>query len=418
MSESVASILRSVRTHEKDIEFIASDDLNVRNRTRTSAFPWRGQFTPGLVEALLEKNDPEEGIVYDPFLGSGTTLSESMRRGRPSSGIELNPAAFVLTRIFEIGSQEQDVRKSLVRRARSVIDNSDPLRAGGLFDQQAFDESGLEEVDVSAPLMVPFSAPLSRLLHAVLLLAMGNSRTTNVERIRKSWRSVENLVLNLPGNPVPCSVELGDARKAKAVKDGSVGLTLTSPPYINVFNYHQNYRPAVEHLGWEVLAAARSEIGSNRKHRTNRFLTVIQYAQDMTMVFRDIVRASMDGAAIVMVVGRESRVMGVPFANSEILMSIGERIPQVAFVRIQERMFTNRYGQQITEDILTFKVNKKTWVQDEPNSELFGRELGVTFLEEQVSGAGESTSLVRGAIDGAGSVFPSAVAVPQAILDS
>ena len=42
-------------------------------------------------------------------------------------------------------------------------------------------------------------------------------------------------------------------------------LALTSPPCINVHNDHQKYRRSVETLAWDVLAVARSEIGSKRR---------------------------------------------------------------------------------------------------------------------------------------------------------
>jgi hypothetical protein len=59
-------------------------------------------------------------------------------------------------------------------------------------------------------------------------------------------------------------------------------LIVTSPPYINVFNYHQNHRAILELLGFDLAAtSAASELGSNRKNRGNRFRTVIQYALDM-----------------------------------------------------------------------------------------------------------------------------------------
>ena len=69
------------------------------------------------------------------------------------------------------------------------------------------------------------------------------------------------------------------------INNDSIDFVITSPPYINVFNYHQNYRKSVEATGFNVLEVARSEIGSNRKFRSNRFLTVIQYALDIYQVF-------------------------------------------------------------------------------------------------------------------------------------
>src|SRR5947208_12976005 len=102
-----------------------------------------------------------------------------------------------------------------------------------------------------------------------------------------------------------------DARRLP-IQDGLIGLVITSPPYINVFNYHQQYRASVEALGWDLLEVARSEIGSNRKHRGNRFLTVIQYCLDMTDAILELRRVCTDGARIILVVGRESNVRKTP----------------------------------------------------------------------------------------------------------
>ena len=52
-------------------------DLNLKERSRTSLFPWRGQFSPQLIEILLNNFAKTNSIVLDPFVGSGTTLFES-----------------------------------------------------------------------------------------------------------------------------------------------------------------------------------------------------------------------------------------------------------------------------------------------------------------------------------------------------
>ncbi|HRF93979.1 MAG TPA: hypothetical protein PLZ51_02230, partial [Aggregatilineales bacterium] len=80
----------------------------------------------------------------------------------------------------------------------------------------------------------------------------------------------------MPYSTMPIDVILADAR-AMPVPQQSIDFVLTSPPYINVLNYHQQYRTSIESFGYNILQIAKSEIGSNRKHRSNRFLTVIQY---------------------------------------------------------------------------------------------------------------------------------------------
>ncbi|UJR81462.1 DNA-methyltransferase [Sandaracinus amylolyticus] len=48
-------------------------------------------FPPDLVEPCVLAGCPREGLVLDPFAGSGTTLQVALERGRRALGIELNP---------------------------------------------------------------------------------------------------------------------------------------------------------------------------------------------------------------------------------------------------------------------------------------------------------------------------------------
>ena len=59
-----------------------SDDqhrLDIVEKERTSALPWRGQFSPQLIEYLLSKHCKKGDYVLDPFCGSGTVLLEAAR---------------------------------------------------------------------------------------------------------------------------------------------------------------------------------------------------------------------------------------------------------------------------------------------------------------------------------------------------
>jgi hypothetical protein len=103
------------------------------------------------------------------------------------------------------------------------------------------------------------------------------------------------------------------------------------------------------------LEVARSEIGSNRKHRGNRFLTVIQYCLDMTDALRELWRVCMEGARIIQVVGRESNVRKTPFYNGEIVASLGAYCADLTPLVRQERVFKNKFGTLIYEDILHYE---------------------------------------------------------------
>jgi len=168
------------------------------------------------------------------------------------------------------------------------------------------------------------------------------------------------------------------AARALPVESGSVDMVLTSPPYINVHNYHQKFRRSVEAMGWDVLAVARSEIGSNRRNRGNRFLTVIQYALDMALALREMVRATRADARLILVLGRESSVRGARFFNGALVAELAVRSVGLEIERRQERVFRNRYGADIHEDILHFRATCE--VRDEESSIMAARDVAGQVL--------------------------------------
>ena len=77
-------------------EEILQADLNIANKYRSNPLRWKGQFSPQLVQVLLDKYSVNNSVVFDPFLGSGTVLLESGIAGLKASGTEINPAAVML----------------------------------------------------------------------------------------------------------------------------------------------------------------------------------------------------------------------------------------------------------------------------------------------------------------------------------
>lgn len=401
----VLEAVERVRGRRVDREFVPQELLDVAARERVSAFPWRGQFTPGLVGVLLDTYARAGAAVLDPFAGSGTTLAEATRRNMAAIGAEVNPAALELARVFTLAElappERKDVLERVRRRLMALIVHGDGQPGGtsrGLLEEVA----GCYE---SAS-----SAYEANVIAVAMMMAMGDSRALQAGRLDRALSQVTDIVTGLPAAVVPCAVHLADARRLP-VPENSVDLVITSPPYINVFNYHQNYRPAIECLGWNVLSAAQTEIGANRKHRQNRFRTVVQYAQDIMLAMREFQRVCRPGAHAVIVIGRESRVRGVAFANGEIVGCLAELMPGFEFVRWQERSFTNRFGEKIYEEILTFAVTPAA-----PEAELLplATETGRQMLLEgrARAGSGQVAQEIEAAIECSGLVRPSAEFAP------
>ena len=265
------------------VEFeLDQDRLNIAARTRTSRLPWRGQFSPELIEYLIDCVCPDSQWLLDPFCGSGTVLYEALHKGKNAIGAEVNPAAWHLATLAKFGTLSTPEKHLVMRRLRKVATDFGFVReamAVSAGNQRAF----LDAIRGEPHLFV------RQALAAVMLLGMGNGDELSPNAIARGGFATSTLLNGLKGLSGAAECHLADARLLP-LEDASIDAVITSPPYINVFNYHQNYRPAAELLEWLPLEAARSEIGANRKHRMNRFLTVVQYTLDMAQCLAELSR--------------------------------------------------------------------------------------------------------------------------------
>lgn len=333
---------------QADRKTIRQSKLNISQRVRTSSFPWTGQFSPQLVEELLAAYAPRDGLLLDPFAGSGTCLVEGARFGLSACGAEINPAAVILARVYQMVNlsalERSEVIACMDERLSGLFA---PLFSGGLkgTDERAAIESELVRAWRESP-----DGPARDLAAALVVLCDFYRKKLDSSDARKSWARLKRVVTGLPESHEPVEMRHADARDLPIESD-SVDLVITSPPYINVHNYHQKFRRSVEALGWNVLSIAPSEIGSNRQNRGNRFLTVIQYSLDMALALLEMARVVKSGGRLIAVIGRESSVQGVRFMNSALVAELAVEALGLSIERRQERVFKNRYGVRIYEDI-------------------------------------------------------------------
>lgn len=374
---------------------IPRSELDIAFQTRVNPLPWKGQFSPQLVEVLLREYAASDSRVLDPFVGSGTVLGECVRRRLSASGAEVNPAAAILSRLYEWANRGRGDRQAACDAAFRAVEK----HLAVFIPSQLPDPVDIRPQDVANLAKTHPARGVGQILAAALVLADPTWSAVRPQRLADSLRRVRDVLINLPESPHTISAFESDARQIP-LENGSIDLVLTSPPYINVFNYHQQYRSAVEALGCDVLGAARSEIGSNRKHRMNRFLTVVQYCLDMTAVLEEMKRLLRSSGRMIFVVGRESRVRGMSIYNGDLLGSIAGEAAGLTVTMRQERAFTNRFGERIVEDILHFRT-------DATHQSAFRSpaEIAAATLERLVDrAAGEVRQDIVAAIEAAGTV--------------
>jgi len=341
-----------------DRQSIPQESLDLANKFRASLFPWRGQFSPELVELFLNQYSQDTSVILDPFAGSGTTLFEAARKGLTCYAAEINPSAIEMARTAHFSNLFLAQRKDVIQVAVTLAEGCIHPFTWDLFSyqnleqppQSAFDDS-LESVFNNLIKQVENRPLVYNLLSNAIIRYMNYNPPRTETDFLRALQEHARIVKSLPYSKRECTVFHADAR-AIPLSDTSVDLIITSPPYINVFNYHQNNRPAMEMIGWNLLDIAKSEIGSNRKNRQNRFLTVVQYALDMLDALKEMRRLLRPSGRAIIVVGRESNVRGLSFKNGLLVSAIALGAAGFNLETRQERKFKNKFGEIIYEDIL------------------------------------------------------------------
>ena len=349
---------------------IPQEKLDIIEKNRANLFAWRGQFSPQLIETILSFYCPSNSVILDPFVGSGTVLLEASYLSLEAYGFEINPAAYIMSHTYEFINDSQ--KKEVLKNLRNIIDQEFPLRIFEVSDQV---ENLVDKLQNTRNMLPDRSKVLFDAL--VIILDVCKNKITQ-EFIQKKFSHLSNIITNLPYSQKPIRVGLSDARSLP-LENNQIDFVVTSPPYINVFNYHQNYRQSAEILGWDLLKIAKSEIGSNRANRSNRFYTVVQYCLDMGDILKELARVSKQQARIVLIVGQESNVLGVPFYNADIIEKIGIKAKLFQKVLRQKRKFKNKFGKVIIEDIINF-INLNNQVSQEVIEQI-SREVAFEVLE-------------------------------------
>jgi DNA modification methylase len=340
------------------------------------------KFIPQIVSRLAEKYTKEGDLVVDPFGGCGTTLVESKVMGRPSVGVDINPVAVLITKAKITPIDPQKIEKAFVAlKARldtyskdTKVKAPDHERIDYWFKPEEkrklafiFSEvSKLKDQDIRDFFFCGFSNILK---NCSIWLQKSNKPTRDMNKrpsdpIPTFYKQIKMM---MRGNArfydllkeenhleISSQVYCTDARTIP-VKDNSVSLIVTSPPYVTSYEYadlHQltalwleytkdlsdfrkrfigtSYHNKKDLILNSVLAEEiRNELLGKDKKTAEEVST---YFSEMNQVFVEMKRMLKKGGKTCIVIGNTS-LKGVEILNAEVfaeqLQNLGLRIADI-----------------------------------------------------------------------------------------
>jgi hypothetical protein len=333
--------------------------------------PYLGKFVPQLVDVFLERYFTPGQVVYDPFVGSGTTLVEANTYGCPAVGSDISAFNCLLSRVktghYSLARIELELRGALERARRPTLTSH--ANAGEWlltwYAPQALDELLAYRAALDAA--SPEAAEVGRI---VLSRAARSARLTThfdldfpakpvreayhchkhkrtCRPVEEAWKFLSRYTQDtirrlrafaLVRTVEPVHVLHADSRSATLPlrPDG----VITSPPYPGLIDYHEQHRYAYELLGLEDRRS--EEIGPAVRGTSRAALEA--YVAGMSAVFGTISGSLAPGAPVIIVVN-DSRGL-----YPEILRRSGLQLEDTILRHVNRR--TGRRAGEFYESIL------------------------------------------------------------------
>ncbi|MEK6981566.1 MAG: hypothetical protein AABX38_01425 [Candidatus Micrarchaeota archaeon] len=261
-------------------------------------FYYKEAFSPELVEWAITREkiteQKENVLIADPFCGIGTTVLRAKVQGLKAIGLDASPLAVFISQV-----KTRDYSKDDISNARQFVEkvfeklqknrNNELKETKGenrfkwhfeLFDPRAcIPKSNLNIIEYLREEIENLDEKVGGLMLLALLsilpqcsLIVKDGGVLKIDRSKRAIpvkdafrKKVKNMLTDLEGNSFSGSkpeIHLDDARICQSIKDESVDLIVTSPPYLNNIDYSKVYGLELSLLGMskEITKETRTQM--------------------------------------------------------------------------------------------------------------------------------------------------------------
>lgn len=251
-------------TYTSPVNFIESMQVS-----RHRWFPYKEGFSPSFVEDFLSEFSPSNGLVFDPFSGSGTTALVAAKSGRRSIGFDVSELTTFVARAkaIELSGADLSAFRQVVDALRSapldaiaprpnnqtvcryfLSENLDALLAVKSFYQDLENEAQQTLIKLAFLTAIePFSThrKAGNGVKRKTKFPRPESPQAALREVREFVvRKLDGYLADLAADQLTAAPHYQVASSLDGVAqefDEEISCVLTSPPYANCFDYSKIY---------------------------------------------------------------------------------------------------------------------------------------------------------------------------------
>ena len=348
-----------------DLELSWSEqELPERERTKHvhRLHPYLGKFVPQLVEVFLDRYAKPGDLIWDPFVGSGTTLVEASAFGARAAGCDISAFNCLLARVKTASYEPALLLNDVVRLSGEPPGRPPRVRSEYLsqwYAQRSLDEllqfreqiAHTSHSELWQVVLSRAARSARRARHDDLDFPKGPAtreyRCNKHQRVCRPVGEAQKFLKRYVRDAVRRVQEFADVRRGTAVEvihgdsrmvrpSDEIDLVITSPPYPGLIDYHEQHAYAYELLDLE--RRDDDEIGRGVKG----------YSDSIARVLRNAAEALAPDGRVVIIVN-DSRDL-----YAGILEAAGLELEHRSQRHVNRR--TGRRAGQYFEDILVARI--------------------------------------------------------------
>ena len=288
------------------------------------------KFVPQIPNYFIKKLTNEYDVVFDPFVGCGTTMVECKLLNRIGIGIDLNPIATLVSESKTANLSVTEINEvvNTVGQIKKAIYN---LYEKGIFNYQIpyfhnRDHWFQNNVQKELTIIIGFlnklrnrkiSNFLKTAISSIIVsvsnqesdtrYAAKNKNIVDYQTFQVFEKKTESMIIrvkefNSKANGINIEIYNDDSTKIDFLEDNSVDIVITSPPYANTYDYYLYHKLRMYWLGYDVSVVKNKEIGSRDKHSSQK-KDIDDFNNNLKLCFTEVVRVLKHNKYAVIVIG-------------------------------------------------------------------------------------------------------------------
>lgn len=314
--------------------------------------PYPAKFPVFTAEEYITKYSNVGDMVFDPFVGSGSSLLAATANNRFAVGTDINGIAVLISKFKLLNIDDNDIERLNIFLAS--VKRRMELRSYGLlwhYDSinHWFSDSAIEALSCikneihhffndDCKLKIFCSLVLSTIINTV----SKQESDTRYAAIEKEWISHSFVIEKYESKFTQCLEILKNCRRSTEHIDGSkvylhnskkceevlpsesVDMIITSPPYPNTYDYYLYHKHRMLWLDEDFKYAMNEEIGSRREFSSLK-KPKDNFTKDLLDIFKSCDTVLKNGSFIVIIIG-DGKIQGEIYDSKENTVTICDKI--------------------------------------------------------------------------------------------